>query len=334
MKTNFLSKYSFAFCIFFAIAQQAFSQTPKSYLGYYSLINQAEMLTFENKNQQALQKYLEAFKLYDGFEVDYSKAVKLALKQTNAEITFNLLKEKALKTGWFTDELFDKNKIDSFTQTKMGKLYLKNKENWFEQNEKTCNLYAHGLAKSIDAIDQFVRTNFLRSSKNNFINDSLKNVTFYNILNETDNKNFVRFKEFISNYGFPGKSKLGGKTIYTSTFITHVFKYNDILDSNCSEFDKEKFYYLDSLLKIQIINGEYRCNDFAYCYDYSISPKGISYYAYPRYDFDKTGKFVLINFPVIDPQNLNKRRAEIGLMSIEDQCKIFGVPLPPNYKSN
>jgi hypothetical protein len=43
---------------------------------------------------------------------------------------------------------------------------------------------------------------------------------------------------------------------------------------------------------------------------------------------------VLINFPVIDPQNLNKRRAEIGLMSIEDQCKIYGVPLPPNYKSN
>ncbi len=116
-----------AFCLLFTITQQAFTQTPKSYLGYYSLINQAEMLTFENKNEQALQKYLEAFKQYDGFEEDYSKAVKLALKQPNAEITFNLLKEKALKTGWFTDELFDKNKIDSFTQTKLGKLYLKNK---------------------------------------------------------------------------------------------------------------------------------------------------------------------------------------------------------------
>jgi hypothetical protein len=197
MKHKLLLKYSIAFCLFFAIVQQAFSQTPKSYLGYYSLINQAEMLTFENKNQQALQKYLEAFKQYDGFEEDYSKAVKLALQQPNAETTFNLLKEKALKTGWFTDELFDKNKIDSFTQTKFGKLYFKNKENWFEQNKKSYDLYAYGLTKSIDAIDQFVRSNFLRTSKNNFINDSLKNVTFYNILNETDNKNFVRFKDFV-----------------------------------------------------------------------------------------------------------------------------------------
>jgi hypothetical protein len=88
------------------------------------------------------------------------------------------------------------------------------------------------------------------------------------------------------------------------------------------------------LLKIQIINGDYRCNDVAYCYDYSISPKSISYYAYPRYTFNESNKRVLINYPVIDPQNLNKRRAEIGLMSIEDQCKIYGVPLPPNYKLN
>ncbi len=333
MKHKLLLKFSIAFCLFFAIAQQAFSQTQKSYLGYYSLINEAEMLTFENKNEQALQKYLEAFKQYDGFEEDYLKAVKLALKQTNAEITFNLLKEKAQKTGWFTDELFDKNKIDSFTQTKMGKLYLKNKENWFEQNKKAYDLYAYGLTKSIDAIDQFVRTNFLRTSKNNFINDSLKNVTFYNILNETDNKNFARFKDFVSNYGFPGKSKLGGKTLHISTFITHVFKYSDILDSNCSQFDKDKFYYLDSLLKIQIIKGEYRCNDFAYCYDYSLGNDSISYYAYPRYTFSESGKRVLINFPVIDPKNLNKRRSEIGLMTIEEQCKIYGVPLPPNYKS-
>jgi hypothetical protein len=332
MKTNFLLKYSITFCLFFAIAHKAFSQNPKSYLGYYSLINQAEMLTFENKNEQALQKYLEAFKQYDGFEEDYIKAVKLALKQTNAEITFNLLKEKALKTGWFTDELFDKNRIDSFTQTKLGKLYLKNKENWFEQNEKSYDLSAYGLTKSIDALDQFVRSWYLESSKQNFKNDSLMENTYTNVLIETDNKNFKQFKQFVNKNGFPCRSKLGGKTMLNA-FIIHVFKYSDILDSNCSQFDKDKFYYLDSLLKIQVINGEFEPSDYAYCFDYSVSSDSVTYFAHPSFS-RKNGKRFHINFPVIDPQNLNKRRAEIGLMSIEDQCKIYGVPLPPNYKSN
>ena len=146
------------------------------------------MLTFENKNQQALQKYLEAFKQYDGFETDYISAVELALKQPNAEITFNLLKEKAQKTGWFTDELFDKNKIDSFTQTKMGKLYLKNKKDWFEQNWIKRNFKAVYLNNTINATDQFVRSSYLESSNSNFVNDSLKDNTYYKILVETDNK--------------------------------------------------------------------------------------------------------------------------------------------------
>lgn len=332
MKHNFLLKYSIALCLFFAIAQQAFSQTQKFYLEYYGLINQAEMLTFENKNQQALQKYLEAFKQYDGFEEDYSKAVKLALQQPNAETTFNLLKEKALKTGWFTDELFDKNKIDSFTQTKMGKLYFKNKENWFEQNLTNRNYKAVYLNHTINATDQFVRSWYLESSKQNFKNDSLINVTYTNILIETDNKNFKEFKQFVKDNGFPGRKMYAGKTILTA-FIIHIFKYSDILDSNCSKFDKDKFYYLDSLLKIQVINGEFKPSDYAYCYDYSVSSDSVTYFAHPSFS-RINGKRFHFNYPVIDPKNLNKRRAEIGLMSIEDQCKIYGVPLPPNYKSN
>lgn len=333
MKTNFLSKYSFAFCIFFAIAQQAFSQTPKSYLGYYSLINQAEMLTFENKNQQALQKYLEAFKQYDGFEEDYINVVELALKQTNAEITFNLLKEKALKTGGYTpEELFDSLQFSVFLKTSFGKIFAKNKEVWFEQNRIKRNYQAIYLNYSIGATDQFVRSSYLESSKHNFINDSLMEETYNQIQQKTDNKNFKHFKQFVKENGFPGRKMFAGKTMLTA-FIIHVFKYSDILDSNSSQFDKDKFYYLDSLLKIQVINGEFAPNDYAYCFDYSVSSDSVTYFAHPSFS-RKNGKRFHINYPVIDPKNLNKRRAEIGLMTIEDQCKIFGVPLPPNYKSN
>ncbi len=127
---------------------------------------------------------------------------------------------------------------------------------------------------------------------------------------------------------------LGGKTSFTNTFIVHVFKFNKIYSKTASTFETERFYFLDSLLKKQILIGEFENERFAYCYDYSFSNDSVTYYAYPRYDFDVNGKLVYANYPIIDPQNLNKRRAEIGLMTIEEQCKILGVPLPPNYKSN
>lgn len=333
MKNNFLLKTSIAFCLFFAIAMHAFSQNQKSYLGYYSLINQAEMLTFENKNQQALKKYLEAFKQYDGFEEDYISAVELALKQPNAKITFNLLKEKAIKTGWYSpEELFDSLQFSIFSKTSFGKIFDKNKELWFEQNFAKINYRAVYLKNTISATDQFVRSSYLESSKKNFINDSLMEETYNKIEQKTDNINFKQFKQFVNDNGFPGRKMFAGKTILTA-FIIHVFKYYYILDSNSSQFDKDKFYYLDSLLKLQVINGEYTRHNYAYCYDYSLSSDSLTYFSIPIF-MRENGKRIYINYPVIDPKNLNKRRAEIGLMTIEDQCKIYGVPLPPNYKSN
>ena len=309
------------------------AQEDKNYLIYYGLINKAEMFEFEKKHEQALTKYMEAFDYAVGFETDFSKAIKITLGSNNHKLTYRFLKERALKTGWFSpEELYDSLQFAQFLKTKFGKKFQQNKEKWFVQNEKSYDLYSYRMINQIDATDQFVREGYLRKYKENFKNDSLYQITKWGVLEDLDNTNFIRFKTFVKNYGFPGRSKLGGKTGYTSAFFKHVFSFGEIYLKKASIFETEKFSYLDSLLKKQVLNGEMDNENFAYCYDYTLSLDSICYYAIPRYEFDDEGKLVLANYPVIDPENLNKRRAEIGLMSIEDQCKIYNAPLPPNYR--
>ncbi len=211
MKHKLLLKYNIALCLFFAIAQQAFSQTQKSYLEYYGLINQAEMLEFEKKHEQALSKYMEAFKYANGFETDYSEAIKIALNLKKYDLTLFFLKERALKTGGYTpEELYDSLKFATFLNTKFGKEFENNYKKWIAINQKTYDIYALGLVRSIDATDQFVRSGYLRKYKESFTNDSLYQFTKFAILEEVDNTNFLRFKNFVKNIGFPGRSKLGG----------------------------------------------------------------------------------------------------------------------------
>ena len=323
-------KCSLLVVLFLVFGPHLLSQNNNSYLDYYQLINKAEILKNENNERKSLETYLTAFSKFDGFEGDYTEAIKLALKQENSEITFKLLKEKAIKTGWFADEeLFDKVLLNKFFQTKLGIEYLKNKEDWFTQNRLNLDYKVVYLNNIIDATDQFVRSGFLSSSKNNFINDSLYFLTRVNVMEETDNKNFIQFKGFVNRNGFPGRSKFAGKSPLT-TFIIHVFKYKNSIEKNCSVFEKEKFKYLDSIIKQQILIGEFSRDNYAYCYDYSLHADSITYFAYPRFTFNN-GKREYINYAAIDPKNLNKRREEIGLMTIEEQCKILEVPLPPNY---
>jgi hypothetical protein len=85
--------------------------------------------------------------------------------------------------------------------------------------------------------------------------------------------------------------------------------------------------FLDSTLKKQLLLGEYEPMRFAYCMDYSLDANSVALYGIPRYWYGKE----FINYPLLDPENVNKRRAAIGLMPIEIERKINNLPLPPNF---
>lgn len=289
-----------------------------SYRAYYELTNEAKLLSFNKDYKTALEKYEEAFSTNIGFEDDYTESIKAALKLNIPQKVYALLKEKLIKTGWYSDELFDST-FNIFLKTSFGKKYSKQKKEWESQNRMTIDASVYGFIRSIDATDQYIRGGFNKVIRT-YVSDSVFKLFKPALIEYTDSFNFVRLKKFIVSNGFPGRSKLGGKD-YMHTIILHQYNYNDKTDSlNAS--NREKFRYLDSVLLGQISIGEFSPWHYAYATDYSLSINKTSLYGVNQF----------YKFTIQDIENVEKRRKEIGLMSLKQQCVLSGKPLPSNYK--
>lgn len=299
-----------------------------NYLEYYNLINSATVQLYEKDTSGAIETYLRAFKKFAGFDVDYYVPIRLTLVQKKYKLTYWFIEQKVLNTGWFApDELFGKKMYDGFINSKYGKKYLHEFPKWIAENDKKYNINNLRLLISIDAADQLVRDATLRPLKKYMLYDSIYLEARSNLIQYVDSLNFIRFKNYCKNYGFPGRSTLGGKVGYSSTFLTHVFKFADTSNVSATTFEKERFLFLDSTLKKQLLLGEYEPMRFAYCMDYSLDADSVALYGIPRYWYGKE----FINYPLLDSENVNKRRAAIGLMPIEIERKINNLPLPPNF---
>jgi hypothetical protein len=298
-----------------------------NYLPYYDALNKVEIMLNEGDTGACIKTYIKAFNAYKGFESDYYLPIKLTLLQKNHKLAYWFMKQKVLHTGWFApDEIFKKKLYEDFINSKYGKKYLINFPKWIAENEKKYNLSNLRLFVSINTADQLVRDGSLRTIKKYILNDSVYLETRSDLIYHVDSMNFIRFRNYCKDYGFPGRSSLGGKD-FSSTFLIHVFKYTDASDTLANIFEEERFLFLDSTLKKQVLLGEYEPSRFAYCIDYSLHADSVALYGIPRYWYGKE----FINYPLLDPENVDKHRAAIGLMPIEIERKIKNLPLPPNY---
>ena len=312
--------YSLAFFVFIYLsANKTFAQDATvNYMPYYELCNDARLFLHNKEYQKSLNKYEEAFSKYYGFEDDYTDAVKASLKLDNSKKTFELLKEKLLKTGWFNDEIFDST-FQTFLKSNEGKKYVEEKKKWEDENRKTIDPSVYGFIRAVDATDQYGRAGFNKLLRA-YMTDSVFKLFKPELIEYTDSVNFTRLKKHISTYGFPGRKKLGGKD-YMHTIVLHLYNYNEKTDS-LSAFKRAKFQYLDSVLLQQVNLGEFSPWHYAYATDYSLSIIKSSLYGVNQF----------FKFPIKDIENVEKRRKAIGLMSLKQQCILSGKPLPKEYK--
>jgi hypothetical protein len=301
------------------------------FYNYYQQINKAEIKVFEHDTCSAIRIYKNVFKQYKGFESDYYTPIRLTLTQRNYKLLYWFIEQKVLKTGWFSpEELFDKKLFNEFLQSSYGKKYQRNFLNWIKENESFYDINSLRFLVSLDATDQLLRDDSLRPIRNFINSDSLYKESRFALINHIDSFNFIRFKSFCLSYGFPGQSKLGGKDLYLSALIIHFFNYVDTSLKNVSLFRNEQFLFLDSTLKQQIVLGEYHPFSYVYCIDSSLSSDGISFFGYPLFFRNRNGR-EFFNYPLIDPLNVDKRRAEIGLMLLSTEPEVRNLPLPPNF---
>lgn len=129
-----------------------------------------------------------------------------------------------------------------------------------------------------------------------------------------DSCNQVQVKALIAKYGWMGKSLIGN--------------YNQVLFLVIQHADlatQEKYYpmLLESARK-----GESSISDAAMLQDRILMRQGKKQIYGSQIVFDQTGAPVF--YPIEDEENVNSRRADVGMMPIEEYAKHFGI----DYKLN
>ncbi len=165
------------------------------------------------------------------------------------------------------------------------------------------------LRKEIELLcddDQLARSN--RKEKND---EDDKGVT------EVDSINFIKLKNIISKYGFPGEKLIGESTELTILLLHQCKKSNS---------KKRNLNYLDSVMKLAVINDQYLAAKYAHWVDFKES------FIF-RNPLVYGGVFDEIAYGKIrDVKNVDKRRSEIFLVPLGLEVKFFNIIAPKEYK--
>ena len=137
--------------------------------------------------------------------------------------------------------------------------------------------------------------------------------------NEIDRKNMQRLEEIIQQYGWPGKS-LVGEEASKQAFL--ILQHSDL--------SHQKRYL--PVLQEAARKGEARLSDAAMLEDRILMYEGKKqiYGTQLRSGTDTGGKLVL--YPIEDEENVDARRAAVGLPPLKEYLKLFGLEYNPPKK--
>jgi len=135
---------------------------------------------------------------------------------------------------------------------------------------------------------------------------------------EIDNRLLKRLEEIIAQYGWPGRSLVGAEASLAAFLIIQHADY---------EYQKKYF----PLIKEAMKKGEIRPQEVALLEDRILMREGKKQiYGSQLTRNDRTGKYEL--WPVEDEENLDKRRASVGLEPIAAYLERIGVTYIPPKK--
>jgi hypothetical protein len=136
---------------------------------------------------------------------------------------------------------------------------------------------------------------------------------------ELDNRLLKRLEEIIKQYGWPGRNQVGAEASLAAFLIIQHADY---------EYQKKYFPLIDEAKK----KGEIEPRHVALLEDRILMREGKKQiYGSQLKRNDQTGKYEL--WPVEDEENLDKRRAAVGLEPIAEYLKHFGLTyIPPKKK--
>ncbi|NRT14671.1 hypothetical protein HNP99_001015 [Flavobacterium sp. 28A] len=130
-------------------------------------------------------------------------------------------------------------------------------------------------------------------------------------LNEVDSLNFIEFEKIINKYGWPGPEVIGEDGVNT---LFMLVQHNNNLDI-------QKKYL--PLIKKAVDDGKQFPNDLVYLEDrIAMYSNEMQTYG-TQLKMDENKEYYV--WPIKNPKDVNKRRLKIGLDTLEEYLKRFGV---------
>lgn len=298
MKTTFLT-FLFLLCTWSVQAQGSAEQ-----------IGQAESFYEAGEYQKSGEAYSAAFSTSDGSVLDYYNAACSWALAGKSDQAMHYLK-KAMEKGWTNvNHLKSDSDLSLLHEHSEWSSVVASAQKNLDDYEATLNKPIKEQLEKIYVKDQTLRQLY-REAEEKFGRESDEMKYFWEVIDAQDRENEAEVEKIIDEHGWVGKSEVGGKANMT---LWLVIQHAPIET-------QEKYL---PMLKESAMKGESRGSHLALLEDRILMGKGKpQIYGSQIHRNPDTGNQEV--YQVEDPENINARRAAVGLGPIEDYVKRFGL---------
>lgn len=321
-KVNSQFIFLLPFCLMFSFCKPSDKHaTTKDFTGYYELINKYLICEADSDSVCAYQNLKLAADNYCGFSDEYDALIAYELKNGNKRAALKYA-QKMVASGYkfFNENLAHYGKITlAYSDSNFIKDLMKEYPRW--RKEYLCNRteYFNLLNMEVNCMadrEQYVRGHI-----------DTKGAETWKYTYEVDSINYIELKNIILNHGFPDRTQLDLQTEWS---LNQLLLYSRFLDLTTQTDEKEMNWY-DSTLRAAVLNGNISPENYAGITDYYYCLKGhlakkeeLQFYG----EFNSDEGFN----PIMDIENVDKRRKEIFLIPLRYKAKIMHFKLPKGYK--
>lgn len=276
---------------------------------YRSIISEADDFYRTKEYQKSVDKFKEAFKIEQKSASDFYNAGCAASLLGNKELAFEWL-NLSFKNGWTNIKQLKSDKdLTLLHDDKKWAELLAAMQKEVDKIEANYDKPLQAQLLTIYDNDQLIRNQFIAAQKEFGYKskqvDSLRKVMLYK-----DSINLIKVTEILDKYGWIGADKVGG-TANQTLFL--VIQHSDL---------KTQQKYLPMMreaVKSKKANG----SSLALLEDRVALGEGRRQIYGSQIGRDSTNKSYVL--PLDDPDNVDKRRAEVGLGLLADYVKRWDI---------
>lgn len=178
------------------------------------------------------------------------------------------------------------------------------------QNKKDFDKSLVAQLDTIHSEDQKYRPRIMELlQKTRSESDNLELISLFEVMNEIDSINLLKIKKILNEYGWLGADVIG---VQGNNTLFLVIQHSDL---------KTQLKYLP-MMREAVKKGNANGKDFVFLKDRIAMEQGNRQIYGSQIKFDNNEFYV---YPIIDPEKVNERRAEVGLEPIEDYVKHVGI---------